>query len=299
VATHRGDAARAAELLDPRRLMRIPAYVMFGVAVLALLIAAYLALRSAAFLLGADRLSGEVVRVESSTFVEDEITRTAYWPVIRYLARNNEPAEWKGPAARDLSKYGPGDKVELLRGSGSEPRIETNAFSALWSWSVVCVVLAWTFGGIGVLMRLVDAEGAPVAIAAFCVFLGVPLLVGGIARGGIDFAALREGAWASGMVSNGQRVERASSSADAASRGQVWATVRMTAADGREVELIDERSNAIDYAPGAKVEVLYLPGRPYAGRIYTPLSYWLATLILLGIGLPLTAIGCALLRRAE
>jgi hypothetical protein len=73
----------------------------------------------------------------------------------------------------------------------------------------------------------------------------------------------------------------------------------MIAADRREVEFTDERSNAADFAPGARVEVLYPPGRPYAGRIYTPLSYWLATLILVGLGLPMTAIGVALLRRAE
>ena len=74
--------------------------------------------------------------------------------------------------------------------------------------------------------------------------------------------------------------------------------MRLTAADGRELELIDEQRKAIDFAAGGSVEVLYPPGRPYAGRIYTPLSYWLATLVLLGLGLTLTAIGVALLRRA-
>lgn len=279
--------------------MRVPAYVMFAVALLALLIAAFLTLRSTVFLFAADRLAGEVVRIDSKSFVEDELTLVAYWPVIRYLERNNEPAEWKGPATRHVTKYGPGDKVELLRGPGSEPRIETNAFAALWQWPVVCVVLAWTFAGIGVLMRLADAHGAGIAVAAFCAFLGLPLLVGGVARAAIDFAALRSDVRTSGTVSNGQRVERASSNAGAGGVSQAWATVRMTVADGRTVELIDERCNATDFARDAKVEVLYPAGRPYAGRIYTPLSYWLATLILLGLGLPMTAIGVALLRRAK
>ena len=71
----------------------------------------------------------------------------------------------------------------------------------------------------------------------------------------------------------------------------------MTAADGRAVEFTDTRANATYLAPEARVEVLYPPGRPYAGRIYTPLDYWLAASILLGVGVPMSAIGVALIGR--
>ena len=301
MAADRGDAAGAAGHELERRLMRIPALAMFAIAALALIAAAVLALRSAACLLGAERIEGEVVRIDSRTFIEDELTRTAYWPVVRYLAANNEPAEWKGPAALELSTHGPGDKVALLRGAGSEPRIETHEFSSLWQWPVVCVVLAWTFAGIGVVMRLVDVEGAHHAVAAFLLVVGVPLVLGGVARGAIDFVALRTGQRASGVVGTAPRVEVAGPARASSASGLVQdrVRVRFTATDGRAVELVDGRRQAADFRPGASVDVLYPAGRPYAGRIYTPRAYWLATMIQLALGAVLVGVGARLLRRAR
>lgn len=280
--------------------MRTPALAMFVVAALALLVGVGVALRSAAFLAGAERVVGEVVRIDSRTFVEDEIARTAYWPVVRYLAADNEPALWQGPAARDLSKFGPGDRIALLRGAGREPRLETDEFSSLWSWPVTCVVLAWFFAGIGVVMRLVDQEGARHAAAVLLIVVGVPLVVGGLFRGAIDLVALRGGNRTIGTVGGAESTAdvSAAAAASASSLARGFARVRLTAADGRSVELVDDRRAAADFSRGARVEVLYPEGRPYAGRIYTPLAYWLATLILLGLGAIFAAIGVGLLRRA-
>ena len=48
--------------------MRVPSLVMFAIAALALAIAAYLAVRSALFVIGAERVAGEVVRIETNSF---------------------------------------------------------------------------------------------------------------------------------------------------------------------------------------------------------------------------------------
>jgi len=276
--------------------MRIAVYLMYAVAALALAFAAYFAVRSAALVIAGEHLAGEVVRIDADDQAGSHVTHR---PVIRFIDANREPSEWTGRGERTASSYGPGDKVELLRERGAEPRIEIDEFSGLWASALVCVALAWVFGGVGVLMKLSDGDVGWRLAGAFCVYFGLPFLAGGIAAALGDLAALRHGSWASGTVTNGRGVEWTLFKSDASSRGQLPAVVRMTAADGREVELTDGQANATYMAQGARVDVLYPPGRPYAGRIYAPLDHWLASLILLGIGLPLSAIGIVLWRRAS
>jgi len=275
--------------------MRIPIYVMHGIAVLALGFAAWFAFHSAALVLGGERLQGEVVRI--ATGDDDESgSSSVHRPVIRYLDANREPAEWTGRGDRHASRWGPGDKVELLRGGGAAPRIEMNAFSELWAVALTCLGLVWVFAGVGVLMKLADAAPGRRLVGAFFIYFGLPFLAGGIAAAGVAGAALGNGLRATGLVLNGEEVERSLGGADS-SRVPRPAIVRLTAADGREVELTDTQANAIHLGREARVDVLYPPGRPYAGRIYSPLDHWLGALILLGIGVPMTAIGGVLLRR--
>lgn len=274
--------------------MRIPSYVMHVIAVLALAFAAWFAFRSATLVIGGERLAGEVVRIVAGSDESESGGSSHYRPVVRYLDAHREPAEWTGRGERHASIWGPGDKVELLRGGGDPPRIEMNRFSELWAGSIVCLVLAWLFAGVGVLMQMSDGEPGRRLAGAFCLYFGLPFLAGGIAAAAVAGASLANGSRVAGMVMNGEGVEW--TLLKESGRSSRPAVVRLTAADGREVQLTDTQADATYFAPEAKVEVLHPPGRPYAGRVYTPFDHWLGPAILLGVGAPMTAIGVLLFR---